>query len=146
MLVLTTVVLVLVREQIEQSHIALVLLLVVLGGSMEGGRSLGFTLACASFGVIDYFSQPPYDSLTVHKPQDWVVLVTFLVAAGVTTELLSRSRQEAALARRRAGEVESLARLRAAPPRPGETNDAPGRNAAPRRGEARPPGGGGVVP
>src|SRR6185369_2553147 len=101
MLVLTTVVLHGVRDQIEQSHITLVLLLVVLGGSMEGGRPLGFTLACASFAVIDYFFQPPYDSLTVHKTQDWVVLTAFLVTAGVTTELLSRSRQEAALARRR---------------------------------------------
>ena len=81
MLVLTTVVLHHVRQQIEQSHIVLVLLLVVLGGSMEGGRPLGFALACASFAVIDYFFQPPYDSLTVHKSQDWVVLVSFLVTA-----------------------------------------------------------------
>ncbi|MBW8769122.1 MAG: DUF4118 domain-containing protein, partial [Gemmatimonadetes bacterium] len=124
MLVLTTVVLHHVRDQIEQSHIVLVLLLVVLGGSMEGGRPLGFTLACASFAVIDYFFQPPYDSLSVHKTQDWVVLVSFLVTAGVTTELLSRSRQEAALARRRAGEVESLARLGAATLRRAEPIDA----------------------
>ena len=51
LLVLTTAVLLHVRDQIEQSHIALVLLLVVLGGSMEGGRPLGFTLACASFAA-----------------------------------------------------------------------------------------------
>jgi two-component system sensor histidine kinase KdpD len=124
MLVLTTVVLHHVREQIEQSHIALILLLVVLGGSMEGGRPLGFALACASFAVIDYFFQPPYDSLTVHKTQDWVVLVSFFATAGVTTELLSRARQEAALARSRAGEVESLSRLGAATLRRADPIDA----------------------
>jgi two-component system sensor histidine kinase KdpD len=114
MLIVATLVLLQVRAHIEQSHIALVLLLVVLGGSMVGGRALGFTLACAGFAVIDYYFQPPYGSFTVHKPLDWVVLVAFLATAGVTTELLSRARQEAALARRRAGEVESLSKLGAA--------------------------------
>ena len=126
MLVVATLVLLQVRARIEQSHIALVLLLVVLGGSMAGGRALGFTLACAGFAVIDYFFQPPYGSLTVHKPLDWVVLVAFLATAGVTTELLSRARQEAALARRRAGEVESLARLGAATLRRADPTDALG--------------------
>ena len=123
-LVLATAVLLRYREHIEQSHTVLVLLLVVLGGSMMGGRRLGFTLACAGFAVIDYFFQPPYGSFTVHKPLDWVVLVAFLATAGVTTELLSRARQEAALAQRRAGEVESLAMLGAATLRAVEPVDA----------------------
>ncbi|HEV7993819.1 MAG TPA: ATP-binding protein [Gemmatimonadaceae bacterium] len=125
-LVLATAVLLRFREHIEQSHTVLVLLLVVLGGSMVGGRPLGFTLACAGFAVIDYLFQPPYGTLTVNKPLDLVVLVAFLATAGVTTELLSRARQEAALARRRAGEVESLAMLGAATLRRVEPADALG--------------------
>jgi len=124
MLVVATLVLLQVRARIEQSHIALVLLLIVLGGSMVGGRALGFTLACAGFAVIDYFFQPPYGSLTVHKPLDWLVLVAFLATAGVTTELLSRARQEASLARRRAGEVESLSKLGAATLRRADPTEA----------------------
>jgi two-component system sensor histidine kinase KdpD len=126
MLAVATVVLLQLRSRIEQSHIALVLLLVVLGGSMVGGRPLGFTLACVGFAVIDYFFQPPYGSLTVHKPLDWVVLVAFLATAGVTTELLSRARQEAALAKRRAGEVESLSKLGAATLRRADPTEALG--------------------
>ncbi|MEO8563963.1 MAG: ATP-binding protein [bacterium] len=123
---LAVAVLLQLREHIEQSHIALVLLLVVLGGSMVGGRPLGFALACAGFVAIDYLFQPPYGSFTVHKPLDWVVLVAFLATATVTTELLSRARQEAALARKRAGEVESLAMLGAATLRRVDPADALG--------------------
>jgi two-component system, OmpR family, sensor histidine kinase KdpD len=127
---LATTVLLRFRVHIEQSHTVLVLLLVVLGGSMVGGRPLGFTLACAGFAVIDYLFQPPYGFFTVHKPLDLVVLVAFVATAGVTTELLSRARQEAALARRRAGEVESLAMLGAATLRRADPVDALGEVAA----------------
>jgi two-component system sensor histidine kinase KdpD len=111
MLVLTTTVLVQFRGSIEQSHAALTLLLVVLGGSAAGGRALGFTLACAGFAVIDYYFQPPFDLLSINKPLDVVILVAFFATAAVTTELLARARQEASAARDRANEVASLSVL-----------------------------------
>src|SRR5438552_12982628 len=99
------------REDADQAHVVLVYLLVVLGGSLGGGRGLGFFLAFAAFLLIDYYFQRPYDTLTVGKPLDWVVLLAFLAAATVTTQLLARARMEAAQAGRRATEVASLARL-----------------------------------
>ena len=129
-LVLATLLLLRFREHIEQSHTVLLLLLIVLGGSIAGGRPLGYSLACAAFAIIDYLFQPPYGFFTVHKPLDLVVLVAFLAIAGVTTELLSRARQEAARARRRAGEVESLAMLGAATLRRVDPADALGEVAA----------------
>ena len=62
----TTALLVLLRTDLDQSHAVLTLLLVVLGGSVAGGRMLGFALACASFALIDYFFQPPFDRLSIN--------------------------------------------------------------------------------
>jgi len=111
MLALSTAVLAGVRGDIEQSHVALTLLLVVLGGSAGGGRPLGYALAVFGFVLIDYFFQAPYGSLGVGKALDWVVLVAFLASAFVATELLARARGEAETARRRTEEVASLSRL-----------------------------------
>jgi len=111
MLALSTATLVSVRGEIEQSHAALTLLLVVLGGSAGGGRPLGYSLALSGFVVIDYFFQAPYGSLAVGKTLDWVVLVAFLASAFVATELLARARGEAETARKRTEEVASLSRL-----------------------------------
>ena len=125
-LLFVTVTLTGLREQIDQSHVALVMLLVVLGGSVTGGRSLGLFLSCASFGLIDYFFQPPFDRLTVDKPLDGLALVAFLAVSTVTTELLARARQEASLARQRASEVESLSVLGATTLRRETAEDALG--------------------
>src|SRR5215831_18911792 len=84
-----------VRGEIDQSHVSLTLLLIVLGGSAGGGRALGYTLAVLGFVIIDYYFQPPYDLISVGKPLDWVVLGAFLAAAFVTTELVARARGEA---------------------------------------------------
>lgn len=111
LLAMSTTVLVWARSDIEQSHAALTLLLVVLGGSVGGGRVLGVSLACVSFGLIDYYFQAPYDRISVGKPLDWVVLTAFLATAIAATDLLARARSEADAARARAGEIDSLSRL-----------------------------------
>jgi two-component system, OmpR family, sensor histidine kinase KdpD len=108
MLVLASTVMLWVRGEIDQSHVSLTLLLVVLGGSAGGGRALGFTLAVLGFVIIDYFFQPPFGLISVEKPLDWVVLGAFLAAAFVATELLTRAREESEAARQRGDEIESL--------------------------------------
>ncbi|HLX09264.1 MAG TPA: DUF4118 domain-containing protein, partial [Thermoanaerobaculia bacterium] len=110
-LIAVTVALVSVRGDLDQAHVTLIYLLVVLGGSASGGRALGFTLACACFLLIDYFLQTPYDTLSVDKPLDWLVLLAFLVTATVATQLVGRANAEAAAARRRAEEIDRLAAL-----------------------------------
>src|SRR5262245_52812591 len=110
-LVVAAAIMLWVRGQIDQSHVSLTLLLVVLGGSAGGGRSLGFTLAVLGFVIIDYFFQPPYGLISVDKPLDWVVLGAFLAAAFVATELLTRAREESAAARQRGDEIASLSMI-----------------------------------
>jgi two-component system sensor histidine kinase KdpD len=99
------------RGAIDQPHVVLVYLLVVLFASASAGRALGITLACLGFLLIDYYFQPPFAQMTVGKPVDWLSLVAFLVTALVSTQLLARAQAEAEGARRRAVEVSSLARL-----------------------------------
>ncbi|HWZ27911.1 MAG TPA: ATP-binding protein [Gemmatimonadales bacterium] len=100
------------RDDIDQAHVVLTYLLIVLGGSVGGGRWLGFTLAVAAFLLIDFYFQLPYDQLTVGKLLDWVVLLSFLVTAVVVAHLLSKARAEATEARRRADEVAELSEER----------------------------------
>ena len=95
----------------EQEQAALTMLLVVLGGSVAGGRALGFTIAVISTMLINLFFQQPIGSLSITEPLDVVVLLAFLSTAFVTTDLLSRARQEATAAQARTSEVETLSRL-----------------------------------
>ena len=85
-------------------YAVLTYLLVVLGGSVSGGRPLGFALTAAGVGSIDFFFQLPYDTLAVGKPLDGVVLIAFLTTATVTTHLLAAERARAAEAERLAAE------------------------------------------
>ncbi len=112
------------RAQIEQAHVALIYLLVILGGSAFGGRAIGVTLACVGFIFIDYFFQPPFDSFSIDKRPDWLVLVAFLATALVATQLLARANAEADAARRSAEEIDRLSSLGAETLSVGRAEDA----------------------
>ncbi|HEX4573816.1 MAG TPA: ATP-binding protein [Gemmatimonadales bacterium] len=112
------------RGDIGESHVALIYLLVVVGGSVAAGRALGFALACGGFLAIDYFFQIPYDSFGVDKPLDWAALLAFLATSTVTSELVTRAMAEAEAARRRADEVARLSRLGSQALNAGRAEDA----------------------
>ena len=88
------------RPQLGEAHVALVFLLVVLGASAAGGRSLGITIALVAFLVFDWFFLPPYDTLLVRNPFDWLVLIVFLITSVVAAQLLYRARSERAAVER----------------------------------------------
>lgn len=94
MLLLAALGLFAVRGAVDKAHVTLILLLVVLGGSASGGRALGVTISILSFFVFDWFFLPPYGTLVIRNPLDWLVLVTFLVTSLVAAELLYRARAE----------------------------------------------------
>lgn len=98
------------REQLNEAHIALTYLLVVLAGSARGGRLVGLALAISSFILFNFFLLPPYHTLSIADPLDWLILAAFLLTGGVAAELLHRAQRAAALADRRALEIERLAR------------------------------------
>jgi K+-sensing histidine kinase KdpD len=88
------------RPNLDKAHIALVFLLVVLGSSASGGRLLGVAIALAAFLIFDWFFLPPYNTLLLRNPLDWVVLVAFLTTSFVAAELLYRARAERAAVER----------------------------------------------
>jgi Osmosensitive K+ channel histidine kinase len=111
LMAVVTVVLAQMRDNIDQVHVVLVYLLVILGASTSGGRLLAIPLACVGFLLIDYYFQPPYGRIGDGKPLDFVALTAFLVTAIVANDLLVRAQTEADEADRRAVEIASLARL-----------------------------------
>ncbi|HMA01568.1 MAG TPA: DUF4118 domain-containing protein, partial [Gemmatimonadaceae bacterium] len=58
-----TGVMLLVRDQLEKAHVALLYLLVVLVGSAVDGSALGLTLAGSAFLLFDFLFLPPYYTL-----------------------------------------------------------------------------------
>ena len=100
-----------IRPMLKEVHVALILLLVVLGASAAGGRVLGLATAAASFVVVDVLFLPPYNTLVVANPLDWIVLFAFLVTSVVAAQLLYRAQEEARTAHERADEIDRLATL-----------------------------------
>jgi two-component system sensor histidine kinase KdpD len=110
-LILVTAGLVALRGRLDKAHIVLVYLLVVLGGSAAAGRGVGLALAFLSFLCFNFFLLPPYHTLELSDPRDWLILLGFLVTSVIATDLLTRVQRSAALARRRAEEIDRLALL-----------------------------------
>ena len=112
------------RGHLEETHVALVYLLVVLAGSAAGGRALGLVLSGLAFFAFDYLFLPPYGTLVIANPLDWLALVTFLITAIVAAQLLTSAQERAAEARRRTVEVQRLAELGAETLNAGRPEDA----------------------
>jgi len=94
-----TAIMVWARGRLGQAHVALTYLLVVLGASARGGRALGLTIAVIAFVLFDVFFLPPFSTLVVTDPLDWLVLLAFLITSVVGAQLLYLARVEAAAAR-----------------------------------------------
>jgi two-component system sensor histidine kinase KdpD len=100
-----------VRPQLNEAHITLAYLLVVQGGSARGGRPIGIALAIAAFLCFDLLFLPPYGTLVIQNPLNWLVLVAFLVTSVLSAQLLYRAQAEAEVARQRAAEIDRFASL-----------------------------------
>jgi K+-sensing histidine kinase KdpD len=96
------------RERLDQAHMVLAYLLVVLFASAREGRLVGLIMAGVSFVAFDFFLLHPLYRLTIADPLEWWILVSFLVTAGVAAELLHQQQRATALAEQRATEIERL--------------------------------------
>lgn len=96
------------RPHLHSAHVTLLLLLVVLFGSAAHGRAVGLWLASLSFLVFDVLFIPPYGTLAVRDPLDWLVLGVFLVTSVVAAQLLARAQAQAHAAESRAAEIDRL--------------------------------------
>src|SRR5262245_39467772 len=109
---LITLALLSIRPRLEKAHVALVYLLIVLGASAQGGRALGLTMAVLTFFGFNFLFLPPYHTFRITDPFDWLILVAYLVTAGVAAALLTRAEREAAERIRLAAEAEHANALR----------------------------------
>jgi two-component system sensor histidine kinase KdpD len=96
------------RQTLEEAHMALAYLLVVLGAGATIGRREGLLLAVLSFFCFNFFLLSPHYTLAVQDPLDWLILVAFLVTSALATQLLYRAQRAAATAERRAIEIDRL--------------------------------------
>jgi two-component system sensor histidine kinase KdpD len=100
-----------IRPRLNAAHVTLAYLLLVQGGSARGGRPLGMALAATAFLCFDLFFLPPFGTLTIQDPLNWLVLVAFLGTSVLSAQLLYRAQAEADAARQRAAEIDRLAAL-----------------------------------
>ncbi|MEQ1855326.1 MAG: ATP-binding protein [Longimicrobiales bacterium] len=112
-LALTTLGLWVFRDSLREAHLALALLLVVLGASARNGRRVGFAVATVSFLALNFFLLPPYYTFRLEDPLGWTVLFAFLVTGGVAAQLFHGGQAARATAERRAHEAERFAEIAA---------------------------------
>jgi K+-sensing histidine kinase KdpD len=71
-----------VRDELGNTNVALVLVIVVVGAALVGGRVAGAVTSCAAAVAFNFFHTQPYRSLRVHDDADvWTVVL--LVVVGV---------------------------------------------------------------
>ncbi|MBI3976554.1 MAG: DUF4118 domain-containing protein [Chloroflexi bacterium] len=90
---------------------ALLYLAIVVGTAYFGGLRPGVFAAIVAFVTMNQNFVPPVGSVTVTHPGDVIAALAFLGVAGLISQLLNRSRVEAAIARKHEQEAEVIAEM-----------------------------------
>jgi len=106
LIAILTITFVVLREQVNPATVSLVLVLVVLIAAIGLGRGPALTTALAGGLSLNFFFLPPYYTLSVDDPQNWVELFIFIAVAVTVGQLSARSRQRAEDAERLYGELQ----------------------------------------
>src|SRR6202166_822670 len=93
---------------VNQTTVALTFLLAILTVSTAWGFAASAFMSIAAMLAFNYYFLPPFGTLAVADPQNWVALFTFLATSLIASKLSERARREAQEARRRRNEVERL--------------------------------------
>ncbi len=100
-----TVLLVPFRAQINSTTVALALLLAVLFAAIVFGSKPALAASVLAMLGFNFFFLPPYHTLTIADPQNWVALTAFFVTALAVGQLSARAKRRAEEAE--AGRVEN---------------------------------------
>jgi two-component system, OmpR family, sensor histidine kinase KdpD len=93
---------------VNQTTVALSLLLAILAVSAVWGMAVSVVMSLVAVIAFNYFFLPPVGALTIADPQNWVALFAFLVSSIMGSQLSARIRTEADEAHHRRREVERL--------------------------------------
>jgi two-component system sensor histidine kinase KdpD len=97
--------------QVNQTTVALTLLLAILAVSAVWGMVVSAFMSVVAVFAFNYFFLPPVGTLTIIDPQNWIALLAFLLTAILGSQLSARIRKEADEAHHRQHEVERLYKL-----------------------------------
>ncbi len=111
---LSTVVFLPGRDVFAKGQWALLYLLVILLVASAAGPGPALLAAVLAFFTWNFFFLPPYHTLQIHDPKDWLALAAFLVVGVIVGALAGRMRDREAAARAREQESAALNRLSAA--------------------------------
>ncbi len=87
---------------------ALAFVLPALVGVVIGGFLPGAVGALGGFLLYDFFFLPPYDTLTVRSPQNWIALAVYVVVVLIVAQVVAQLRSAREEAVRRTEESERL--------------------------------------
>lgn len=93
---------------VNQTTVALSLLLAILAVSAVWGMLVSVVMSIAAMLAFNFFFLPPTGTFTIADTQNWVALFAFLVTSITGSQLSSRIRQRADEAHQRRKEVERL--------------------------------------
>ena len=96
------------RLHVNQTTVALTLLLYILFLAARWGLRYAVVMSVAATLLYNYYFLPPIGTLVISDPQNWLALFAFLVTAVVGARLSERARDEALDARLRQREIEVL--------------------------------------
>ena len=98
----------LLRHDLDKGQASLLYLPVVIACAIRFGFGPAVFGAVLSFLCWNFFFLPPFGTLTVADPRDWLSLLVFLTAAVTTAHLASQARAQTAQARAREAEIALL--------------------------------------
>jgi two-component system, OmpR family, sensor histidine kinase KdpD len=96
---------------LETQLIALIYLLPVMVSTVLWGLTPGILAGFLAFLAYNYFYIPPYYTFAVHKTQDLITLIIFLIVAVVLSQLIGQAREGMRLARSREWEATRMYEL-----------------------------------
>ncbi|HKV62168.1 MAG TPA: DUF4118 domain-containing protein [Candidatus Acidoferrum sp.] len=96
---------------VNQTTVALTLLLAILAVSAVWGMAVSVFMSVVAMLVFNYEFLPPVGTLTIADPQNWVALGAFLVTSIMGSQLSARIRRQADEAHGRRREIERLYRF-----------------------------------
>ena len=99
------------RSHMSIATSALVLVVPVVIGVATGGFVSGTVAVVAGFFVYDFFFIPPYGTLDVGTPEDWVALGVYVVVMLLVARVVSSLDEARSQARRRETEIRRLFEL-----------------------------------
>lgn len=109
--VVTAAVLVSLRDLIDRTNLALILVIVIVVIASTGDRVAGVVAAVSAVLSFDFFLTQPYFSMAISARRDIETAVILLIVGAVVSEVAARGRRASALADDRAVDLSRVGHL-----------------------------------